>query len=122
MEIQLGSFILGMSLVLVIAMAAVSVYAIIKVVKLKNDYNGHCMWSAQEFERIRKQISDNHDEAFRAIDETNKSIDSRSDKLYDKVMKERSAVVKLMKDNDEDVDWKNRVLEIMNKEVVKGPK
>lgn len=132
MDIQLTSFILGMSLVLVIAMAAVSVYAIVKVVKLKNDHNSLSMWSAQEFDKLRKVQETKDMELDHKIGNVYRDMDSRLDKLYEKVMKTKSpknevfqmadesgfkeTLLKVFKNEEEGNGLKNRILEIMNKE------
>lgn len=124
MNIQLASFILGIVSVLVIAMSVVSVYAIVKIVKLKNDFNAHMMWAAQENERIRKDLNDRGDELDRAID-------SRCDKIYEKIMKNKSpknevfemtdndgfkkSLLQVLNKEDEGNDLKNRILQLMNK-------
>jgi hypothetical protein len=118
MEIQLTSFILGIVSVLVIAMAVVSVYSIVKVMKLKQYASNTQIWAAQEFERIRKDIDDRYNETIRGIDETNKSIDSRCDKLYEKIIKNKSPLKTMIErhpelDNDE---FKSGILQILNKE------
>ena len=132
MDIQLTSFILGMSLVLVIAMAAVSVYAIVKVVKLNNDHTGLSMWSSQEFDKLRKENETKDMELDHKIGIIYRDIDSRLDKLYEKIMKTKSpknevfemadkdgfkdTLLKVFRNEDEGKDLKNRILELMNKE------
>jgi len=81
MEIQLASFVLGMSLVLVIAMAIVSVYAIVKVMRLNKTVYDNGIWASQEFENLKKDL-DNR------IGNTYRDMDSRLDKLYSKIIKE----------------------------------
>ena len=132
MDIQLTSFILGMSLVLVIAMAAVSVYAIVKVVKLKNDHNSFCMWSSQEFDKLRKENETKDTELEHKIGIVYRDIDSRLDKLYEKIMKNKNpraevfemadkpgfkeTLRSILNKEEEGNELKNRILELMNKE------
>jgi trans-2-enoyl-CoA reductase len=132
MEIQLTSFILGMSLVLVIAMAVVSVYTIVKVMKLKNETQGFIAWVNQEFAKLRTDHENQGLDYSHKIENTYRDMDSRLDKLYEKVMKTKSpknevfqmadesgfkeTLLKVFKNEEEGNGLKNRILEIMNKE------
>jgi hypothetical protein len=129
MDIQ--SFILGMSLVLVIAMAVVSVYAIVKVMKLKADLMGLNIWSNQEIENLKKQFGTKDMALDYKIGNIYKDMDSRLDKLYEKIMKNKSpknevfemadkdgfkkSLLQVLNNEDEGNDLKNRILQLMNK-------
>jgi hypothetical protein len=117
MSIELTSFILGIISVLVIGVSVVSVVAIVKVMKLKE-------WLINtnvEFERVRKTINDGNAETFRLVD-------SRCDKLYEKIMKTKNPVLEMadkdgfksnllqvLNKEDEGNDLKNRILQLINK-------
>jgi hypothetical protein len=124
MDIQVTSFILGIVSVLVIAMAVVSVVAIVKVMKLKLDHNNLSIWSNQEFESLKKEID-------HKIGNTYKDMDSRFDKFYEKIMKNKSPknevfemadkvgfkenLLQVLNKEDEGNDLKNRILQLINK-------
>jgi hypothetical protein len=124
MEIQLTSFILGIVSVLVIAVSVVSVVAIVKVMKLKADCTGVNIWASQEFESLKKEID-------HKIGNTYKDMDSRFDKFYEKIMKNKSpknevfemadkngfkeSLLQVLNKEDEGNDLKNRILQLMNK-------
>jgi hypothetical protein len=126
MEIQLASFILGICSVLVITMGIISVYVVVKVMRLKDDYKNLSIWVSQEFENLRKE-RDVHE------NDTNKAIDSRCDKLYEKIMKDKyplkmmigrhpeldndefkSGIIKML-DEDNENDLNNRIRELIKK-------
>ena len=115
MDIQLTSFILGIVSVLVIAMSIVSVYAVSKVVKLKNEFNAHMMWDAQENERMRNDINNRETSITQLILDTNKLIDSRSDKLYEKIMKNKNPRTEMFEMADKD-GFRSGILQILNKD------
>jgi biopolymer transport protein ExbB/TolQ len=110
MEIQLTSFILGIVSVLVIAVSIVSVYAMVKVMKLKADVTNVNIWVSQEFENLKKEID-------YKIGNTYRDMDSRFDKFHEKINKEQSSSKSDLKReiNEEREEWKNRVLEIMKR-------
>ena len=86
MEIQ--SFILGMSTVLVIASVIVGVVAFFKVIKLKKNAEGDIEGIHQTIENILSEHENDKKEIYQSIDDTNKEIDSRCDKLQAKISKE----------------------------------
>lgn len=131
MEIQLTSFILGMSLVLVIAMAAVSVYSIVKVMKLKHDLINQNNWIVQVFETQRVEKEKDTADLDHKIGIIYRDMDSRFDKFYEKIMKNKSprtevfemadkngfreSLLQVLNKEDEGNDLKNRILQLMNK-------
>ena len=115
MDIQLTSFILGIVSVLVIAMSVVSVYALVKVVKLKNDNNGMAAYVTQEFIKFRNDLDNRESSIRQDIIDINKSVDSRCDKLYEKVMNNRSLRSKMCEMTDKD-GFRSGILQILNKE------
>ena len=131
MEIQLTSFILGMSLVLVIAMAVVSVYSIVKVMKLKHDLINQNNWIVQVFETQRVEKEKDTADLDHKIENIYRDMDSRLDKLYEKIIKNRSpknevfemadkdgfkkSLLQVLNNEDEGNDLKNRILQLMNK-------
>jgi hypothetical protein len=62
-------------------MAIVSVYAIVKVMRLNKTVYDNGIWASQEFENLKKDL-DNR------IGNTYRDMDSRLDKLYSKIIKE----------------------------------
>ena len=115
MDIQLTSFILGICSVLVIAVSVVSVYAIVKVVNLNREVKDNGVWAILEFEKLTKDLDDRESSLARQIDETNKLIDSRCDKLYEKVMKNRNPRSEMFEMADKD-GFRSGILQILNKE------
>lgn len=86
METQ--SFILGMSAAVVIALVIGSVVALVKVLKISKNFNDVQIWISHEFENVKKDMDKREQQLYRRCDDIEKLIESRSDKLYDKVMKE----------------------------------
>lgn len=134
MSIELTSFILGICSVLVIATAVVSVYALVKVIKLKQWVMNLNISTAQEFERVRKDNKDLDGTICRHIDDTSKLIDSRCDKLYEKIIRNKyplktmierhpeldndefkTGIQQILDKEDEGNDLKNRILQLINK-------
>jgi hypothetical protein len=115
MDIQLTSFILGIVSVLVIAVSVVSVYAIVKLVKLKNEFNSHMMWDVQENERLKNDLNNRELSLIQQIRDTNKLIDSRCDKLYEKIMKNRHPLKEMIGTAEEN-GFRSGILQILNKE------
>lgn len=91
MDIQ--SFILGMGAMLVLAFAIGSIFAVVKVIKLGKNFREVQIWISQEFEKEKMIVGNQFQEVYR-------TIDSRFDKQYEKIMKE--------------VIPKNRILQLMN--------
>lgn len=100
MQVEFLSFILGICVVLMVAMAAGSIFAIVKVIKVDKQVTGNVWRSNEEFdkvkdefEKVRKEIEVDQNEIYR-------TIDSRSDKLYEKIAK--------------DLNPKHRILQLIN--------
>lgn len=135
MDIQLASFILGIVSVLVIAMSVVSVYALVKVVKLRSDYNGMCAFNDKEFRLMRTYNDQEFENLKKELDNrigiTYRDMDSRCDKLYEKIMKNknprtemfemadkdgfRSGILQILNKDEEGNGLKDRILELINK-------
>lgn len=115
MDIQLASFILGIVSVLVIAMSVVSVLAIVKVVKLKNDNNGMAAYVTQEFQKFRNDLDNRESSLNQSIIDLSKSVDSRCDKLYEKIMKNKNPRTEMFEMADKD-GFKSGILQLLNKE------
>lgn len=134
MEIQLTSFILGMGLVLVIAVAVVSVVAIVKVMRLNKTVYNNAVWANTEFENTRKVFDTKDLELDHKIGNIYRDMDSRIDKLYEKIIKNKSplktmierhpeldndefksGILQILNKEDEGNDLKNRILQLMNK-------
>ena len=78
------SFILGMSIVVVIAVAVVAVIAFVKVSKLNKEIESiHVIFSG-EFERVNRDITDSARNMY-------SNMDSRLDKLESKITNSRKA-------------------------------
>jgi hypothetical protein len=103
MTIDLQSFILGMGLVFVIALVIVSVIALVKVMRLEKNGYSISVGTQQQITELQKDVEVK-------VGNIYKDMDSRFDKLYNKVKTPTP---------EEREEWKNRVLEIMRKEGVK---
>lgn len=88
MEIQ--SFILGMSAMLVIALVIGSVFAVVKVIKISKKFNEIQIWVNHEFQNFRKENELAMFGTNQQIQEVYRTIDSRCDKLYEKILKEQN--------------------------------
>ena len=86
MEIQ--SFILGMCTVLVIALAIVGVVALIKVIGVKKRLEETISNIDINFSNFEKDVDGRIKDVYMSIDDNNRTIDSRFDKLHDKFSKE----------------------------------
>ncbi len=78
------SFILGMSIVVVIAVAVVAVMAFVKVRKHNKEIEDIHQIFSGEFERVRRDMTDMQRDIF-------SSLDSRLDKLESKLTTSRKA-------------------------------
>ena len=81
---DLISFILGMSIVVVIAVAVVAVMAFVKVRKHNKEIEDIHQIFSGEFERVRRDMTDMQRDIF-------SSLDSRLDKLESKLTTSRKA-------------------------------
>ena len=115
MDIQVTSFILGMCAMLVTAVVVGSVFAVVKVVKVSEKVKTNGYWAMDEFEKLRKDLDDREASLARQIDDTNKSVDSRCDKLYEKIMRTRSPKNEVFQMADES-GFKETLLKVLNKE------
>lgn len=98
---DIPSFLLGIGVVLVIGLCVGSIIALVKVIKVTK-YSQNLQASVGiQFGEVDKKINDNFAELQRQVDDVNKKVDSRYDKLDDKIKKE--------------LFDPNRVKEIMNK-------
>jgi len=86
MDIQ--SFILGMSAVLVIALVIGSFFAVVKVIKISKEFREIQIWVSHEFENLRKEGEQSTFGTNQQIQEVYRTMDSRFDKQYEKIMKE----------------------------------
>lgn len=111
MEIQLTSFILGMSLVLVIALVIVSIIALVKVMRLEKNGHNIDIGFQQQIDDLHKKFEVKNNEIQNQIGNVYKDMDSRFDKLHNKVK---------TVSQEEREEWKKRILEIMRKEGVKN--
>lgn len=115
MDIQITSFILGMYTVLMVALVSGSVYAIVKVIKLRRELEETHMAFNNEIERVTKDREDEMASVYGLIDNTTKSIDSRYDKLYEKIMKYQTPKNRVFEMADKD-GFKSGILQVLNKE------
>ena len=88
MDIQ--SFILGMGAMLVVALVIGSVFPVVKVIKFGKEFREVQIWTTHEFENVKKDIEKREQRLYRRTDDIEKMIDSRCDKLYDKILKDVS--------------------------------
>jgi predicted PurR-regulated permease PerM len=83
-NVDILSFILGMSIVVVIAVAVVAVIAFVKVNRLNKEIESiHTIYSG-EFERVNRDITDSARNMY-------SNMDSRLDKLESKITNSRKA-------------------------------
>jgi uncharacterized phage-like protein YoqJ len=89
----------------VAALVVGSGYAIVKVMKLKDEHTGLSIYVSQEFENHRKELEKRETQIYHNMDirseNHRKELDSRCDKLYEKIMK--------------DADPKKRILQMISK-------
>jgi hypothetical protein len=88
MDIQ--SFILGMGAMLVVAFAIGSVFAVVKVIKFGKEFREIQIWISQEFENEKKEREKEKIIVGGQLQEVYRTIDSRLDKQYEKILKEVS--------------------------------
>ena len=88
MTIDLLSLILGMGLVLVIAFAIGGVVALIKVTRLERNSNNIGIGTQQQLDNIYRHIDDKTTEIEHQFGNLYKDMDSRFDKMYNKIMQE----------------------------------
>ena len=83
------SFILGMSVVVVIALAVVAVIGLVRVNRVKSQINNIAQYTEKENENIYRNMSEQfnnmHQEFRTDIDNIYRTIDSRFDKLENKI-------------------------------------
>jgi hypothetical protein len=89
MDIQ--SFILGMSAVLLIALVIGSIFAVVKVIKIGKEFREVQIWINQEFENEKKEREKEKIIVGGQLNEVYRTIDSRIDKQYEKILKEVSS-------------------------------
>jgi len=88
MDIQ--SFILGMGAVLVIALVIGSIFAVVKVIKISKEFRETQTWISQEFENEKKEREKEKIIIGGQLNDVYRTIDSRLDKQYEKILKEVS--------------------------------
>ena len=88
MTIDLQSFILGMGLVMLIALVIGIVIALVKVIKLRKDFDNYGFGFQQQIDNIRKERDLLEEDTARKIGDVYKDMDSRLDKQYSKIIKE----------------------------------
>jgi hypothetical protein len=97
-KMEILSFVLGISAVLVVALVTVGVVAFVKVIKLKKEVTNinsdmeenlasTYTYVNERFDDIERMIGENQDEASNMDQEILSKIDSVHDKLYDKITK-----------------------------------
>jgi len=108
MDIQ--SFILGMGAVLVIAVAIGSVFAVIKVIKIGEEFREIQLWINQEFEKGKDRERQEKMIIGNQFQEVYRTLDSRCDKLYEKILKEqnpKNRILQLIKNESKNEDFSN---------------
>lgn len=85
---DIPSFLLGMGVVLLIALTIGSVIALVKVIKVAKYSQNLQSNVGIQFGEVDKKINNNFAELQRQVDDVNKKVDSRYDKLDDKIKKE----------------------------------
>jgi len=88
MTIDLQSFILGMGLVMLIALVVGIVVALVKVIKLRKDFDNYGFGFQQQIDNIIKERGFQYEDTARKIGDVYKDMDSRLDKQYAKIIKE----------------------------------
>ena len=92
------SFILGMSVVVVIALAVVAVIGLVRVNRVKSQINNIAQYTEKENENIYRNMSEQfnnmHQEFRTDIDNIYRTIDSRFDKLENKINNNASVKTK----------------------------
>lgn len=88
MDIQ--SFILGMGAMLVIAFAIGSIFAVVKVIKIGKEFREVQIWVNQEFEKVKECERQEKMIVGNQFQEVYRTLDSRFDKQYEKILKEVS--------------------------------
>jgi len=88
MTIDLQSFILGMGLVMLIALVVGIVVALVKVIKLRKDFDNYGFGFQQQIDNIIKERGFQYEDTARKIGDVYKDMDSRLDKQYTKIIKE----------------------------------
>ena len=88
MTIDLLSLILGMGLVLVIAFAIGGVVALVKVTRLERNSNNIGIGTQQQLDNIYRHIDDKTTEIEHQFGNLYKDMDSRFDKMYNKIMQD----------------------------------
>jgi len=88
MTIDLQSFILGMGLVMLIALVVGIVVALVKVIKLRKDFDNYGFGFQQQIDNIIKERGFQYEDTARKIGNVYKDMDSRLDKQYTKIIKE----------------------------------
>jgi len=90
MDIQ--SFILGMCAVLLIALVIGSVVALVKVLRLEKNSNNINIGFQQQIDLLKRDCESNDEvlatQLGQQINQVYQDIDSRMDKLYNKILKE----------------------------------
>jgi hypothetical protein len=108
MDIQ--SFILGVGVMLVIALVIGSVFSVVKVIKLGKEFRDVQVWINQEFENQKKVGEQQIMIVNNQINEVYRTIDSRCDKLYEKILKEqnpKNRILQLIKNESKNEDFSN---------------
>lgn len=88
MTIDLQSFILGMGLVMLIALVVGIVVALVKVIKLRKDFDNYGFGFQQQIDNTHKAIDVKVNEINHQFENLYKDMDSRLDKQYSKIIKE----------------------------------
>ena len=73
-----------------VALVIGSVFAVVKVIKFAKEFREVQIWTTHEFENVKKDIEKREQQLYRRTDDIEKMIDSRCDKLYDKILKDVS--------------------------------
>ena len=83
------SFVLGMALVVVIAIAIVAVYAFVKVNKVKEQLEGNERYFSQEIERVYRNQHDEDKAIYEHISNRVRDIESQLDSRLDKLQNKK---------------------------------
>ena len=88
MTIDIQSLILGMGLVLVIAFAIGGVVALVKVIRLERNSNNIGFGTQQQIDGLHTHLNTKMNEIQNQFGGVYKDMDSRIDKIYNKIMQE----------------------------------
>lgn len=121
---EIGTFILGMVTMLLIAAVISGVIAVVKVMKISKNIESLDTWTSQRFENVNNEFEKQKMIIKNQLDDIYRTIDSRNDKLYEKVTKHKpeeaddgfkKTLLQVLNNEDEGNDLKKRILQLMNK-------